>query len=765
MHMVEKRNGDVVEFDIARITEAITKAGLDQKDAHRVAVEVKKECISEYTSPFTIGDIQVAVVSQLGKQGYGDVQNAYLKYSTERDIARYKGTKILDVYKEISTDKHVDMKENANINSDSAMGKMLKIGAELSKEANLHSMPKHLAKFHTSGRGHWHDLDFMDKTTTCCQIDLAKLFKGGFNTGHGSIRPPQRIGSYANQAAIAIQANQNDQHGGQSVPLFDYYLAPGVRKTFVKHFQELLTDALSVIALLESIDEADIQNQLRKLFDSSSFKASVNIERGSVSLPLLADLQKNSIFDSITRLPIFVSNIWNKALERTRRDTYQAMEGFIHNCNTMHSRAGAQVPFSSINYGTDTSRAGRLVTEQILLALEAGMGKGETPIFPQHIFKVKAGVNFNKEDVNYDLFLLSCRVTGKRLFPNYVFLDAPFNAKYYKQGRPETEVATMGCRTRVIGNTADPSNEVVTGRGNIGFASVNLPRIALESKGQPRETFYEELEKAMDVTLEFLLYKYDILSKKRVYNYPFLMGQGVWSGAEKLSSTETIDEVLRQGTLAIGFVGLAECLTALTGFHHGQTGEARDLGLEIVKIMREYCDQRSEELGLNITLLATPAESLAGRFLKLDRKKYGVITGVTDKEYYTNSNHIPVDFDISMYDKLAIEAPYHALCNAGHIAYVEVDGEVSSNPQAVKDVVRMMHSLDVGYGAINHPVDFDPACGYTGVIKDECPNCKRTNFYEEPFESIRRITGYLTGTLNNFNSAKKAEVRDRVRHG
>ena len=764
MYLVEKRNGEIVAFEVSRIAEAIEKAGLAQEEAVDVAIDIAGWCHAEYDSPYSIGDIQATVIRELGKQGYEEVQSKYLKYSEERNIVRYKGSKILDVYSELLSSEHEDMRENANINPDGAMGIMLKVGSELSKEANLHSMPKHLAKFHTSGRGHWHDLDFLDKTTTCCQIDLAKLFDGGFNTGHGSIRPPQRIGSYANQAAVAIQANQNDQHGGQSVPLFDYYLAPGVRKTFARHLQELLADSLFVIALLNDLDVEASQERLQELFASSNFQTLATIEKRRASMSLIADIQGVFLFKNSILLGKFVESVWEQAEEKTRKDTYQAMEGFIHNCNTLHSRAGAQVPFSSINYGTDTSRAGRMVTEQILLALEAGMGGGETPIFPQHIFKVKAGVNLNKRDANYDLFQLSCRVTGKRLFPNYVFLDAPFNAQYYQHNKPETEVATMGCRTRVIGNSYDPTNEVVSGRGNIGFASINLPRIALETRHQPQEAFYEQLREAMDITLEFLLYKFDILKKKHVYNYPFLMGEGVWSGSERLTRMETIEEILKQGTLSLGFVGLAECLTALTGYHHGQDEKAAHLGLDIVTAMKDYCDKKSKELNLNITLLATPAESLAGRFLKLDRKKYGNIAGVTDKEYYTNSNHIPVDFKISMYDKLRLEAPYHELCNAGHIAYVEVDGDLSHNPEAVEAIVRMMHGLDIGYGAINHPVDYDPVCGYTGVIRNECPNCGRRNFDEIPFDCIRRITGYLTGTLNNFNNAKKAEVKDRVKH-
>ena len=763
MILVEKRDGEVVYYDFKRIVTAIMKAGLEEECAISVAHAVEEACFAQFSQPFTISDIQITVVNQLGLFGYDEIQKAYLRYANERNLARFKGSKILDVYAEINTDTHIDMKENANINSDGAMGKMLKIGSELSKEANLHSMPKHLAKFHISGKGHWHDLDFMDKTTTCCQIDLKKLFEKGFNTGHGSIRPPQRIGSYAYQAAIAIQANQNDQHGGQSIPMFDYYLAPGVRKTFIKHFKELLENSILLLLGSKGFSTENCKHKLIKFLESKEAKDLISVERKVIPYSFSTKISK--YFEDLdeSSLKTLVKHVWTKAFQLTVKDTYQAMEGFIHNCNTMHSRAGAQVPFSSINYGTDTSIAGRMVIEQLLLALEAGLGNGETPIFPQHIFKIKDGVNFQPTDPNYDLFQLSCRVTGKRLFPNYVNLDAPYNFKYYKAGQPETEVATMGCRTRIIGNTADPNKEIVTGRGNISFASINLPRIVLEN-GNNEDVFFNALLDTMDTTLEYLFYKYDLIKKKRVYNFPFLMGQGVWLDSENLKSTDEVEKVLRQGTLAIGFVGLAEALTALSGYHHGECENAQVLGLKIVRAMRKYCDLASKTHGMNITLLATPAESLSGRFLRLDRKKYGILPGITDKEYYTNSCHVPVHYNISMWDKIRIEAPYHELCNAGHITYVEVGGDVSCNPYAIEDIIRIMHTHHIGYGAINHPIDFDPVCEYTGVIKESCPKCGRSDFEKSPFESIRRITGYLTGTLNNFNEAKKAEVRERVQH-
>ena len=452
------------------------------------------------------------------------------------------------------------------------------------------------------------------------------------------------------------------------------------------------------------------------------------------------------------------------AYEETEKATYQAMEALIHNLNTMHSRAGAQTPFSSINYGTDTSPEGRMVIKNVLLAQEAGLGCGETPIFPIHIFKLKEGVSYNEDDPNYDMFKLACRVSAKRLFPNFSFLDAPFNKQYYKPGHPETEVAYMGCRTRVMSNVHDPSREITYGRGNLSFTSINLPRIAIRSNGNV-DWFFEELERKMDLVCTQLSDRFKIQSKKKVRNFPFLMGQGVWIDSDKLSADDEVGEVLKHGTLSVGFIGLAETLVALIGKHHGQSREARNLGLEIVRFMREYTDNMSKKTGLNFGLIATPAEGLSGRFVRIDKKIFGVIPGVTDREYYTNSFHIPVYFPISAYEKIKIEAPYHELTNAGHISYVELDGDTAANVEAFMSVVKCMKEQGVGYGSINHPVDRDPVCGYSGIIGDTCPKCGRHEGGEEvKFERIRRITGYLVGTLDRFNNAKRAEEHDRVKH-
>lgn len=599
------------------------------------------------------------------------------------------GEKVKDIFDSITIlqAKDSDLKrDNANINGDSPMGAMLQYGANSAKEYNLEYLVKpDIAELHRSGWLHIHDLDFYAWTTTCTQIELRKLFKDGFNTGHGHLRAPKSIGSYAALAAIAIQSNQNDQHGGQSVVDFDYAMAEGVKYTYMKYLKEA-----------------------RKIYEDLCGQ----------------DAQCNEKW------------ILDYAMKKTTRDTYQAMEGFIHNLNTMHSRAGAQVPFSSINYGTDISWEGRLAIEQLLLATEAGLGHGETPIFPIQIFRVKEGVNYNPEDPNYDLFKLAMRVSAKRLFPNFAFIDAPFNLQYYKSGHPETEVAYMGCRTRVMGNVYDKTREVAPGRGNLSFTSINLPRLAIESKGEIM-IFFDLLRKMLDKTMMQLLDRYEIQASRIARNFPFLMGEGVWMDSDKLSPDDEVREVLKHGTLSIGFCGLAECLVALIGEHHGESQNAQKLGLKIVSYIRDYCDRKSQELGMNVTCLATPAESLAGRLLRADKAKYGVIKGVTDREYYTNSFHVPVYYNLPAMQKIDIEAPYHALTNAGHISYVELDGDPTKNLAAFERIVRHMKEAGIGYGSINHPVDRDPLCGYNGIINDICPCCGRTEYIQVK-EKIRR---------------------------
>ena len=756
-------------FDIDKVSNAIYRAaqsvgGSDKEVARNLAMKVAqkvKENLSD--TPPTVEQIQDVVEKVLVEEGHARTAKEYILYRAERTRIREMNTKLMKIYEDLTFKpaKDNDVKrENANIDGDTAMGTMLKYGSEGAKQFyEMYFLKPEHAKAHKEGDIHIHDLDFLTLTTTCCQIDIDRLFTKGFSTGHGFLREPNDIASYSALACIAIQANQNDQHGGQSIPNFDYGMAKGVAKTYKRLYKENLERALELLTDLENPKEKaeDIIKQASDL--SGSFpKLDSNLKYEEEEFKILSSLIGEKLATKIRKFAA------KHAYAETDRRTYQAMEALIHNLNTMHSRAGAQVPFSSINYGTDTSAEGRMVIKNVLLATEAGLGNNETAIFPIHIFKVKEGINYNKEDKNYDLFKLACRVSAKRLFPNFSFLDAPFNSVYYKPGHPETEIAYMGCRTRVMANSYDPSREIVNGRGNLSFTSVNLPRLAIESHGNI-ELFYEKLDEKVDLIIDQLLERFELQAQKLVRNFPFLMGQGVWIDSEKLSPNDEIREVLKHGTLTLGFIGLAECLKSLTGKHHGESEESQKLGLEIVSYMRRRMDEATKKYGLNFSLIATPAEGLSGRFVKLDAKRYGKIPGVTDREYYTNSFHIPVYYGITAYDKIKLEAPYHALTNGGHISYVELDGDVSQNLEAFEKVVRCMKESGIGYGSINHPIDRDPVCGFTGIINDECPKCGRVENDGNPdFERIRRITGYLVGTLDRFNDAKYAEVQDRVKH-
>ena len=671
---------------------------------------------------------------------------------------------LMNTFEEIvfkdSADSNIK-RENANINGDTAMGSMLKFGSESAKQFYQRRVMNHrFAKAHREGDIHIHDMDFYTLTTTCCEIELRSLLKGGFSTGHGYLREPMDISSYSALACIAIQANQNDQHGGQAIVDFDYGMAPGVKKTFIKRYRMNLSRALELLIKTPSGDKwaCDIIDNLKArgfaptLEENEETRKAILCELGT--LILNEDMCKE-----------IVDFAQSRSWEETDKATYQAMEAMIHNLNTMHSRAGAQVPFSSINYGMDISPEGRMVMKNLLLATEAGLGEGETPIFPIQIFRVKSGVNFDEGDPNYDLFRLAIRTSAKRLFPNFSFIDAPFNLAYYKEGCPETEVAYMGCRTRVMGNAYDKDREISPRRGNLSFTSINLPRLAIRANGDI-DWFFKELESKMQLVVEQLDERFEIISKKKVKNFPFLMGEGVWMDSEKLDWEDTVGEVLKHGTLSIGFIGLAETLKALTSEHHGESNKSQELGLRIIRTMRDFCDKKTAETGMNYTLLATPAEGLSGRFVRMDRERYGDIPGVTDRDYYTNSFHVPVYYNCSAFHKLSTEAPYHALTNAGHISYVEMDGDTLRNLEAFEKIVRFMHDIGIGYGSINHPVDRDPVCGFNGIIGDSCPKCGRVeNDGKQRFERIRRITGYLVGTLDRFNNGKRAEERDRVKHG
>lgn len=762
---VRKRNGQLVEFDQQKIENAVMKCFMAddnpenckipfsekdehekeklRRDAKRIAEDVTWSLGADQNQTVGVEAIQDEVEILMSEK-HPQAALAYAKFRLLRTNIRQSDETLMKQIGEIVSTPAVesDMKRsNANIDGDTSMGAMLQFGTTAAKvynEANL--LTPQQAKAHREGDIHIHDFDFYALTTTCTQIDITKLFHGGFNTGHGYLREPQSIGSYAALAAIAIQSNQNDQHGGQSIPAFDYAMAEGVRKSLKKAMIRRLSETIEEEEIwgdesiqweaLTADERADLARRIAtEILDSfgeiglsdvqdKRFQHELGCAIAVRCRPMIFDKEMSAKYTGIAEF------ICAHAVRDVDRETYQAMEGFIHNLNTMHSRAGAQTPFSSVNYGTDTSPEGRMVIRNLLMAEDAGLGNGETPIFPIHIFKVKEGVNYNPEDPNYDLFELSMKVSAKRLFPNYVFLDSPFNLQYYKPGHPETEVATMGCRTRVMGNVYDPERQISFSRGNLSFTSINLPRLAIEAKGDEKK-FYDSLDKMMELVAGQLMDRFEIQAKRKVRNYPFLMGQGVWLDSEKLGPDDEVREVLKHGTLSIGFIGLAEALTALYGHHHGASDEMQQKGLAIVRHMREFCDKKSAETHMNYTLLATPAEGLSGRFVRMDAKRYGVIPGVTDREYYTNSFHIPVWYPISAFRKIQLEAPYHALCNAGHISYVELDGDTANNVEAFEAIVRCMHDAGIGYGSINHPVDRDPVCGYVGVIGDVCPRCGR----------------------------------------
>lgn len=747
-----KRDGRVVLYDEGKIASAILKAmeAAQEGDASQAAAvanavetALEERCGAQ---PPQIEQIQDEVESQLMQMGFDNAAKKYILYRASRTRVREMNTRLMKVFDELT---HADAtasdmkRSNANIDGDTPMGTMLQYGSEAAKDYyDKYLLTPEQSRAHREGWIHIHDFDFYALTTTCCQIDLLKLFKGGFSTGHGFLREPNDIQSYSALACIAIQSNQNDQHGGQSIVNFDYGLAPGVAKTYKKQYAVNIFKSLELLAPEAGVTLQQVKDTLRA------------IEAEKCLRPQLATDMDYLRAETEALTPLVGADIAKKAQafalketeKETEKATYQAMEALIHNLNTMHSRAGAQTPFSSINYGTDISPEGRMVMRNVLLATDAGLGHGETPIFPIQIFRVKEGVNYNPGDPNYDLFQLSCKVSAKRLFPNFSFIDSPFNLQYYKPGHPETEVSYMGCRTRVMGNVYDPSQEIANGRGNLSFTSINLPRLAIESHGD-EALFYEKLKDMMDLVIGQLDDRFAIQSKKRVYNFPFLMGQGVWLDSEKLGPSDEVGEVLKHGTLSVGFIGLAETLISLYGHHHGESDAMQEKGLAIVQYMRRYLDARSERTHMNYSLLATPAEGLSGRFVRMDKKRYGLIPGVTDKDYYTNSFHIPVYYSIPAYEKIRKEAPYHALTNAGHISYVELDGDTANNLEAFESIVRCMHDCGIGYGSINHPVDRDPICGYVGVIGEVCPRCGRREGEAVSPERIKELRKLYPGTF------------------
>jgi ribonucleoside-triphosphate reductase len=753
MHNIKKRNGDVVPFNSKKISDAIYKANLESVDetfsANQLAAITAEvvENISVEEIP-SVEFIQDSVEKVLIKNNYASTAKAYILYRAEHTKIRQAQGDLMDIYNELTFKNAADAdikRENANIDADTAMGTMLKYGSEGSKYyIDNYILPKDIAAAHIDGDIHIHDKDFYMLTETCCQIDLLHLFANGFSTGHGYLREPNDIRSYAALACIAIQANQNEMHGGQSVPNFDYSMAPGVAKTFRKQYFEHLASFFRSVFGMKLTDAQLLAKEIRKQIQMELTMDNAPEYREKV-VSFLPFHQETHNYQRISPTQAGRAHDFaiEGAIDTTDRATYQAMEAFVHNLNTMNSRAGAQVPFSSVNYGTDTSSEARMVIRNLLKATYAGLGNGETPIFPVQIFKVKEGINYNPGDPNYDLFKQAIKTSAKRLFPNFSFLDAPFNLQYYKKGDYNTEVAYMGCRTRVMGNVFDKNREITCGRGNLSFTSINLPRLALKSRDENGKAdlkkFYSELDDIIELVFRQLLHRFKIQCTKRGRNYPFLMGQGVWIDSDDIGPDDSVAEILKHGTLSMGFIGLAETLKVLTGKHHGESEESQKLGLEIVSYMRKRMDEKSEQTGLNFTLLATPAEGLSGRFIKIDRKVYGKIEGVTDKSYYTNSFHVPVYYNIAAAKKVQLEGPYHALTNAGHISYVEMDGDPSKNLRAFEAIIRCMHDNGIGYGSVNHPVDRDPVCGYNGIINDVCPRCGRTEAQHKFRKVIPRI--------------------------
>lgn len=745
---IKKRTGDIVKFNAQKITDAIKKANMESIDE-----TFSKEQLSTITNNVIkalknlktpgVEQIQDAVEKVLIAGNFASTAKAYILYRAEHTKLRQAKADLMDIYDELTFTKAKDAdikRENANIDADTAMGTMLKYGSEGSKYfITSHILPKDIAVAHMDGDIHIHDMDFYMLTETCCQIDLLKLFKNGFSTGHGYLREPNDIRSYAALACIAIQANQNEMHGGQAVPMFDYCMAPGVAKTYRKQYYKALGYYFNAMLDMK-LEDASLL--CKKIEQTLPIKISMSTadKFGKLLVDFLPKHQHEHNYQEINEQTTQMAHKFaiNTAWNETNAATYQAMEAFIHNLNTMNSRAGAQVPFSSINYGTDTSPEGRMAMRNLLLATDAGLGDGETPIFPVQIFKVKEGVNYEKDDPNYDLFRLAMKTSAKRLFPNFSFLDAPFNKKYYKPNDYNSEVAYMGCRTRVMGNVYDPTHEVTCGRGNLSFTSINLPRLAIEAKGDINK-FYKSLDDMIDLVIRQLLHRFKIQCAKIGKNYPFLMGQNIWLDSDNIGEYDTVSEVLRHGTLTVGFIGLAETLKALIDKHHGESAEAQKLGLAIIGHMRKRMDDEAQKTKLNFSLIATPAEGLSGRFVKIDRKIYGSIPGVTDREYYTNSFHIPVYYPISAYKKIQLEAPYHNLTNGGHISYIEMDGDPTKNLTAFEAIIRCMHDNGIGYGSVNHPVDRDPVCGYTGIINGVCPKCGRSEAAHKRHVILKRM--------------------------
>ena len=730
---VVKRDGRIVGFNEQKIMAAVRKAMLhtDKGEDERLVQQIADRIGFVGKPQMTVEDIQNQVEMELMKSSRKDVARAYISYRNQRSVARKAKTR--DVFLEIINVKNNDItRENANMNADTPAGMMMKFSSETTKPfVDDYLLSEESREAVRQNRLHIHDKDYYPtKSLTCCQHPLDHILERGFSAGHGSSRAAKRIETASVLACISLETAQNEMHGGQAIPAFDFYLAPYVRASFVeevKALEELTGENYA------HIYNKEINDYLKKPLDGLEGEARI------------------------------VQHAVNKTVARV----HQAMEAFIHNMNTIHSRGGNQVVFSSINYGTDTSAEGRCVIRELLNSTYDGVGNGETAIFPIQIWKKKRGVNYLPSDPNYDLYCLACKVTARRFFPNFLNLDATFNqSEAWKADDPKRymhEVATMGCRTRVFENKYGMKTSV--GRGNLSFSTINIVRLAIEcmdiaDKDARINSFFAKLDSMLDVAARQLNERYDFQKTAMAKQFPLLM-RSLWTGAENLSPNDTIEKVINQGTLSIGFIGLAECLKALLGVHHGESDEAQQLGLRIVDYMRCRCNEFSEKYHHNFSLLATPAEGLSGKFTKVDRKKFGVLEGITDRDYYTNSNHVPVYYKCSARHKAEVEAPYHEMTRAGHIFYVEMDGDATHNPQAIMNVVDMMDHYNMGYGSVNHNRNRCLDCGFENAEAnlEVCPQCGSKHL-----DRLQRITGYLVGTTDRWNSGKLAELKDRVIH-
>ena len=730
---VTKRDGRVVEFNNQKIVAAILKAmavtenGEDIVLAAKIADTISKSEKEE----MSVEEIQDCVEMELMKSPRKEAAKRYIAYRNQRSLAR--NAKSNEIFQEIIDAQANDItRENANMNADTPAGMMMKFASEATKSyVDSCMLSEDVRDAVKNGYIHIHDKDYYPtKSLTCIQHPLDKILEHGLKAGHGESRPAKRIETASVLACISMETVQNEMHGGQAIPAFDYYLAPYVRKTF--------------------------QEELKKIgsFENKDFS-------------YLNDVKIDDYIRRDLTGMLGDERIIQHCVNQTVGRVHQSMEAFVHNMNTIHSRGGNQVVFSSINYGTDTSAEGRCIIREILNTTYEGVGNGSTAIFPIQIWKKKRGISYLPTDRNYDLYRFACKVSARRFFPNFLNLDASYNQdEAWKEDDPrrfEHEVATMGCRTRVYGNKFGPKTSI--GRGNLSFTTVNIVRIAIESMGikdkdERIAKFFEKLDWALDIAAKQLNERFDFQKTALKKQFPLLMN-GLWLGSEKLEECDTIESVINQGTLSIGFIGLAETLIALIGKHHGESAEAQELGLRIIKHMSERVEGYSETYQHNFTFFATPAEGLSGRFTRMDRKKFGIIPGVTDKEYYTNSSHIPVYFHCTPQHKAEIEGPYHKYENAGHIFYVEIDGDATHNPEAIMSIVDLMDKYDIGYGSVNHNRNRCLDCGYEDATEglEECPHCHGHNI-----DTLQRITGYLVGTTNRWNSAKLAELKDRVVH-